>query len=38
MQKSLNLLREAAKKEDEKMELLYFDEAVFVTCPTYRVH
>lgn len=26
MQKSLNLLREAAKNEDEIMELLYFDE------------
>jgi transposase len=33
MQKSLNLLREAAKKEDEKVELLYFDEAGVCNVP-----
>lgn len=33
MQKSLNQLREAAKKENEKMELLYFDEAGVCNMP-----
>ena len=33
MQKSLNQLREAAKKDDEQMQLLYFDEAGICNVP-----